>query len=48
MALTSMGIFPGGLHGVGMKINGGFLSDAADFFDRLDGTEFIVGMHDGD
>src|SRR5713226_10659250 len=40
--------FARGLHGVGVEVDVGFGSDAADFFERLDGTELIVGVHDGD
>ena len=40
--------FPGGLHGVGVEIDVGFGGDAADFFERLDGAELVVGVHDGD
>ena len=31
-----------------MEIDVGFARDAADFFERLHGAEFIVGVHDGD
>src|SRR5260370_10265260 len=39
--------FPRGLYGVGVEVDVGFLGDAADFFDRLDGAELVVGVHDG-
>ena len=42
------GDFSGGLHGVGVEINVCFLREAADFFERLDGAELVVGVHDGD
>src|ERR1700722_4939407 len=42
------GQFAGGLDGVGMEINVGFSGDTADFFERLHGAEFIVGVHHGD
>src|SRR5260370_41677066 len=38
----------GGLHGIRVEIDVGFGGDAADFFKRLHGTEFVVGVHDGD
>ncbi len=31
-----------------MEINFVFVGDAADFFERLDGAEFVVGVHHGD
>src|SRR5260370_14934719 len=40
--------FPRGLYGVGVEVDVGFLGDAADFFERLDGAELVVGVHDGD
>ena len=40
--------FPGGLHGIAMEINVGVFGDAADFFERLHRSEFVVGVHDGD
>ena len=42
------GNFSGGLHGIGMEVDVGVLGDAADFFERLDGAELVVGVHDGD
>jgi hypothetical protein len=42
------GDFACGLHGVGVKVNVGLFGDAADFFEGLDGAEFIVGVHDAD
>ena len=42
------GNFSGGLHRVRVEINFVLLGDAADFFERLHGTEFIVGVHHGD
>src|SRR5712664_3263595 len=42
------GNFTRGLHSVGVEINVGFLGDAADFLEWLDGAEFVVGVHDGD
>src|SRR5204863_2623295 len=42
------GNFSGGLHGVGMEVDVGFFSDAADFFERLDGAKLVIGVHDGD
>ena len=40
--------FARGLHGVGVKADVSCLGDAADFFERLDGAELVVGVHDGD
>ena len=40
--------FSGGLDGVGVKPNVGFFRDAADFFERLERADFIVGVHDRD
>src|SRR5215470_12113543 len=40
--------FSSRLHGVGVKENIVLRSDAADFFERLDGAEFVVGVHHGD
>ncbi len=31
-----------------MKVDVSCFGDAADFFERLDGAEFVVGVHDGD
>jgi len=31
-----------------MEIDVGFCGDAADFFEGLDGAEFVVGVHHGD
>ena len=42
------GNFSGGLHGVGVEIDVGFRGDAANLRERLDGAEFVVGVHDGD
>ena len=42
------GNFSGGLHGVGVEVNFGFRGDAADFLERLNGAEFVVGVHHGD
>src|SRR6266853_660731 len=42
------GNFTCGLHSVGVEINVGFLGDAADFLEWLDGAELVVGVHDGD
>src|SRR5437016_2553646 len=42
------GNFAGGLHGVGVEIDIGFFSDAANFFERLNGAKLVVGVHDGD
>src|SRR2546430_1096606 len=42
------GKLPSRLHSVGMEINVGILGNAADFFDRLDGAQLVVGVHDGD
>ena len=42
------GNLAGGLHGVAMKANVRFRGDAADFFDGLDGAEFVVGVHHAD
>src|SRR5581483_4285611 len=36
-----------GLHGVGVKVDIVLRRDAADFLERLDGAEFVVGVHDG-
>ena len=40
--------FSCGLHGVGVEIEVPLIGDAADFFERLNGAQFIVGVHDGD
>ena len=40
--------FSGGLHGVGVKEDVVLRGDLADLFERLDGAEFVVGVHDGD
>ncbi len=42
------GNFTCGLHSVGVKVDVGFFGEAADFFERLDRAELIVGVHDGD
>ena len=42
------GNFAGGLHCVGVEIDVGVFGDAADFFERLDGAELVVGVNDGD
>src|SRR5260370_240313 len=42
------GNFSGRLHGVGVEVDVGFFGDAADLLERLDGAEFVVGVHDGD
>ena len=42
------GNFSGGLHGVGVEVDVGFGGDAADIGERLDGAEFVVGVHHGD
>jgi len=42
------GDFSRGLHGVSMEVDVGFFSDAADFFERLNGANLVVGVHDGD
>ncbi len=36
------------MHGVGVEIDIGLFRDAADFFERLNGAELVVGVHDGD
>ena len=41
------GNFSGGLDRVGVKNNFVFAGDAGDFRDRLDRTEFVIGVHDG-
>src|SRR5580698_285720 len=38
----------GGLHGVAMQQNFRGGGDAANFFDRLDGAELVVGVHHAD
>ena len=40
--------FSGRLHGVAVEVDVGFGGDAADFRERLDGAEFVVGVHDCD
>ena len=40
--------FPDGLHGISVEVDVALDGDAADFFEGLDGAEFIVGVHDGD
>ena len=40
--------FPRGLHGVGVEINVAFFGDPANFLERLNRTELVVGVHDGD
>jgi len=40
--------FPSGLNGVGVEVEVGFCGDVANFFEWLDGAEFVVGVHDGD
>src|SRR5713101_2669115 len=42
------GKLSGGLNGVGVEIDIRFFGDVADFLERLDGSELIVGVHDGD
>jgi len=42
------GNFCGGLHGVRMEVYIGFGGDTANFSERLDGAEFVVGVHHGD
>ena len=42
------GNFSRGLYGVGVEVDVGFGSDAADFGERLDSAEFVVGVHHGD
>src|SRR6185437_94443 len=42
------GNFARGLNRVGVKINVGFESDAANFRDGLDGAELIIRVHHGD
>ena len=42
------GKLSGGLDGVGMEVDVGLGGDAAYFFDRLDGSRFVVGEHDAD
>ena len=37
-----------GLHRVGVEVDVGVRSDAANFRKRLNGAEFVVGVHDGD
>ena len=36
------------LNGVGVEGNAGFLADRADLSNGQHGTDFIVGVHDGD
>src|SRR5260370_39959811 len=40
--------FSRGLHGVSVEVDVGFLGEVADLFERLDGAELVVGVHDGD
>ena len=42
------GKFSGGLDSVGVEINFVFFGDAADFFERLDGPQLVVGVHHGE
>jgi len=42
------GDFPGGLYGIGVEVDVGFGGDTADFGERLNGAEFVVGVHHGD
>ena len=42
------GDFSGRLDSVGVEINFVFLGDAADFFERLNCAQLVVGLHDGD
>src|SRR5690349_2045670 len=42
------GKLSGGLNGVGVEIDVVLRGDAADFLERLNGAEFVVGVHDGD
>src|SRR4029077_20163088 len=37
-----------GLHRVSVEVDVSVSSDAADLLKRLDGAEFVVGMHNGD
>ncbi len=46
--MTSTRNFSGGLDGVGVEVDVGLGGDAADFGERLDDAEFVVGVHDGD
>jgi len=41
------GNFSSGLHGVGVEVDVGFGGDAPNLGERLDGAEFVVGMHHG-
>jgi hypothetical protein len=43
-----MGIFPRGLHRVGVKVKVVLLSDFADLLERLNRAELVVRVHHGD
>ena len=40
--------FSGGLHGVGVEIDVALQGEFSDLRERLNGAEFVVGVHDGD
>lgn len=35
------------LYGIGVEQNACLAADGSDFFDRVDGSDFVVGKHDG-
>ena len=42
------GEFAGGLNGIGVEVDVGLGSDAANFFHWLGGSEFVIRVHDGE